>query len=154
MTEKELLITALTYFLQNDNENSIVTRIFPMYQDLGGDQILVSVLLRYDAIFDATEPKRPDGPYVFRITPNQLSLVADQGAKNFIETHWQKLSQESDRLKKQDQLLDLTLDDLVDKIIDKPKLKRRLRHTEYTAAISALAAIISAIAAIAVLKGC
>jgi hypothetical protein len=58
---------------------------------------------------------------------------------------------EKKRLEKKDQILDLTLDDLVDKIIEQPKLKRRLRNAEIISGASALAAIASAIAA---LKGC
>lgn len=67
--------------------------------------------------------------------------------------YYKYLEQNSSALKektaqKQNQILDLTITDLVDKIMDQPKMKNRLLRAELIAGVSALGAILSAIAAL------
>jgi hypothetical protein len=86
---------------------------------------------------------------------NYTSRILDEGG---FESIYNKALEEhkkhQERIYKQDQVMNLTIEDLVDKIIDQPRYKNRLLRAEIISGVSALAAVGSMIAAIALLKGC
>ena len=70
--------------------------------------------------------------------------ITDKGL-NSLQTQNDRTEKEEVRERKREQVLDLTIEDLVDKVIDQPKVKNRLLRAEIISLLSALAAILTAI---------
>jgi hypothetical protein len=75
---------------------------------------------------------------------NYTNRILDEGGfeaiyNNALEQH----KKQEERVNRQDQIMNLTIEDLVDKIISQPKMKTRERITTIAAAVSALGAILT-----------
>jgi hypothetical protein len=155
-TLNDILLKTLTYLKENNGEEFESTDVFdikhddPVYKEING------ILARYP--FFATLPAMGPLRVAFTIHPDWYSALMlntpEEFLKNYYEyamEHNESVKEAKNRQKKQDQILDLKIDDLVNKVIESPKVEGRLFRAEVITAISAVAAVISAIAAT---KGC
>jgi len=125
--------------VQIEDFPQILVDAAPKYNDLIGYGRLKQALFTQQALIE-------------NIGNNWYSLK--ESGRSIHEKNLANKSKQENRERKKDQVLDLTIDDLVDKVIDQPKVKGRLRRAEIIAAVSALAAIGSMIVMIATWKGC
>ena len=156
MKETEILQKTVTYFKKHGNTEAQVIDIFDLQL---GDPLVKSIeaiLCKYPFMGIL----QPMGPLrmAFLIKPEYYTPLIQKTPEDFLEYYYEKAREHNERVqmlrekeKKEHQMLDLTIEDLVNKVVDNPKVNGRLKRAELIAGLSALAAIIAAIAS---LKGC
>jgi hypothetical protein len=85
MSEKEIFLTAIEYFINTNNDEDVVARIFTDYDKIGGVSHLEHTLFKFHHTFDATPPFS-GSLHTFRIKPHKFVDIKKLGSKKYLES--------------------------------------------------------------------
>lgn len=84
MSEKEIFLSAIEYFIKTNNDEDVIPNIFTDYNNIGGVSHLEYTLFKFHHTFDFTPPIT-GSLHSFRIKPHMFVDIKRLGSKKYLE---------------------------------------------------------------------